>query len=221
MPKRSPNYFLIIVLLLAATAVTYWAQARSPVALTSADVHSLPTTLGHWTRQGEDGKTSKEVLEAWGVTKDNFLTRSYADPEGNRVELMVVYKGLDRRGWHLSEVCFSGSGSNVKQSVTRIPYAGRSAPAVQLVAEDTNTSAKVVAIYLFARGKHTEASFARQQGSMLLSRVRPARDGWAFVRVTGQVVTSEADALKNIRDFFDVASGPLVKALTCPPKAGK
>jgi len=214
MAKHSPNYALILCMLLASTVVTYWAQARSPVALTSADLRSVPTTLGHWTRLGGDAKKSPDVLEAWNVTKENFLIRNYADDEGNKVELMVVYKGLDRRGWHLSEVCFSGSGSNVKESITQVPYAGRMVSAVKLVGEDANTGVKVVSVYLFARGRHTEANFARQQASMLLCRIRPPADGWAFVRVTTEVVTTEQDALATIRDFFRVASGPLVKAMT-------
>lgn len=216
MAERSPNYGLILIMLLASTLITYWAEARSPVALTGADLKSLPTTLGNWTRLGKDAKRAQDVLEAWNVSNENFLIRNYADPEGNRIELMAVYKGLDRRGWHLSEVCFSGSGSNVRQSITHVPYAGRTVSAVKLVAEDANTGAKVVSVYLFARGTHTEASFARQQASMLLCRIRPPTDGWAFVRVTAEVVTTEQDALATIRDFFKVASGPLVKAMTIP-----
>jgi len=216
MANRSPNYALILIMLLASTVVTYWAEARSPVALTCADLSTLPATLGHWIRLGEDSRRAQDVLKAWNVTEENFLIRNYVNAEGNKVELMVVYKGLDRRGWHLSEVCFSGSGSNVRQSVTHVPYAGRTASAVKLVAEDANTGLKVVSVYLFACGKNTEASFTRQQGSMLLSRIHPPTDGWAFVRVTAEVVTSEDDALASIRDFFRVASGPLVKAMTLP-----
>ncbi len=218
MANRTPNYRLILVMLVAAAAVTYWAKVRSPVPLTGADIHSLPTTLGHWHRAGPDAKVSDGVLDGWCVSKGNFLVRTYADPEGNRVELMVVYKGLDRRGWHLSEVCFTGSGSNVRQSVTHVPYAGRMQPAVKLMAEDPNTGTEVIAVYAFARGDHAEASFVKQQWSMLLSRIRPPKDGWAFVRVTTDVDVSEEDALKSIRDFFGAASGPLVRALTRPSK---
>jgi len=218
MAKRSPNYGLTIALILAATAITYWAQARTPVALTSADIHSLPPTIGSWVRQGRDGKISKEALVGWNVSERDFLNRTYAGQDGKALELMVVYKGLDRRGWHLSEMCFSGAGSDVTQTKTLVPYAGKSVSAVKLVAEDANTGSKVVSVYLFACGKHTESDFAKQQGLMLLSRLRPPKHGWAFVRVTGQVTDSDEETLASIREFLRDASGPLVKALTCPRK---
>jgi EpsI family protein len=217
MAKRSPNYVVILVLLLAATTITYWARLRPPIVIAGAHLNSLPTVLGRWSRQGQDGEVEKDILAGWGVSPDNFLIRTYANPRGDSVELLVVYKGLDRRGWHLSEMCFTGSGFNVTQGLAHVPYAGHTVSAVELVAVDSQTSARKVAVYLFACGKHTESSFLKQQASMALSRLRPPKYGWAYVRVTTPALGSEEDAMSSIRDFLKVASGPLVKALTCPP----
>ena len=218
MAKRSPNYILILVLLLIAGIITYWAQFRSPVALTRADVHALPVELGNWTKHGSDGEVNSGVLKGWNVNKDNFLFRTYTNLSGGSVELMVVYKGLDRREWHLSEVCYGGSGSNVKQSIGKVPWASKSVKVVKLVAENENEGTKVISVYFFANGKHTESDFTKQQGSMLLSRLSPPEHGWAFVRVTSPVVTSEEDAQNDICEFLKSASDPLVRVLTCPAK---
>ena len=218
MAKRSPNYVLVLLMLVVATGVTYWARTRPPIVPTGADLASLPVHIGEWSREGNDWATDKDVLEGWIVDAKDFLARTYTNRDGSSMSLMVVYKGLDRRGWHLSEMCFSGSGYNVTQSLTDVPYAGRNASAVELVAVNPTEGTKEIAVYLFAQERRTESSFAKQQMSMALSRLKPSKYGWAFVRVTSSVTTSEEETMKHIREFFRAASGPLVKALTAPPQ---
>lgn len=218
MAKRSPKYLLVLLMLALATGVTYWAQTRPPIALAGADLASLPAQMGEWTKDGDDWTPDKEVLDGWIVDSKDFLSRTYVNEDGLPIELMVVYKGADRRGWHLSEMCFSGSGYNVAQSSAVVPYAGESSTAVKLVAEHPSEGTKQVSVYVLAQGRRTESNFAKQQLSMALSRLRPSKHGWAFVRVTCAVTTSEEDAMNHIRRFLQAASGPLVKALTTPSK---
>ncbi|MGC8862915.1 MAG: exosortase C-terminal domain/associated protein EpsI [Armatimonadota bacterium] len=214
MDKRTPDYKAVILMFLAATVVTYWARTRPPIAPTRANLSSLPARLGEWTSAGRNSPPDKQVLEGWFVGPEDFLSRTYIGPEGDAIGLMVVYKGLDRRGWHLSEMCFSGSGYNIRQSTTRLPYAGRTISAVKLDAVDPLTDAREIVVYFFAQGEHAESSFLKQQISMALSRLRTPRHGWAFVRLTSPVTYSEAQTMKQIRRFLSVASVPLVRALT-------
>jgi EpsI family protein len=218
MAKRSPNYVLVLLMLGVATGVTYWARTRPPIVPTGADLASLPVHIGEWSRDGNDWVPEKDVLEGWVVDAKDFLTRTYVAPDGSSMSLMVVYKGMDRRGWHPSEACFMGAGYNVSQSLTDVPYAGKNASAVKLVAVNPTEGTRDIAIYLFAQERRTESNFVKQQMSMALSRLRPSKYGWAFVRVTSPVTTSEEDTMKQIREFFQAASGPLVKALTTPPR---
>lgn len=218
MAKRSPNYFLVALMLLVSTGITYWAHARPPVVPVAASLASLPVHIGEWSKNGDDWTPDKVTLGGWIVDAKDFLSRTYVAPDGSAVELMVVYKGLDRRGWHLSEMCFSGSGYNVTQSRTEVPYAGRNVSAVKLVAVNETEGTKEISVYLLAQERHTESNFAKQQLSMALTRLKPSKYGWAFVRVTSPVTTSEEDTMKCIRDFFSAASGPLVRALTTPPQ---
>lgn len=214
MPKRTPNYVLVLALFIISCCVTYWARTRPQLVLVDADLKSLPTTIGAWTRDGADIDVGDEVRAGWSVTPDKFLNRPYIDRNGNRVTLMVVYKGRDRRAWHLSEMCYSGSGYDVSQGPTDIPYNGADVTAWKLVAEDKTTGTKDVAVYWFAQGDKTEVSFLKQQKDMALSRLSHSRYGWAFVRVTSSVVSSEDEALNTIRQFTKAASGPLVASLT-------
>lgn len=218
MPNRSPNYIVVLLMLVVATGVTYWARTRPPIVLEGADLASLPAHIGEWSKVGEDWTPEKDVLDGWIVGSKDFLSRTYEAPDGSGMSLMVVYKGLDRRGWHLSEMCFSGSGYNVTQTLSEVPYAGRNVSAVKLVAENPTEGTKDIAVYLFAQERNTESSFARQQMSMALSRIRAPKYGWAFVRVTSPVTMSEEETMARIRDFLRAASGPLVEALTNPPR---
>jgi len=214
MAKRTPNYALILVLFALSTCITYWARTRPVIAAANARLDSIPTAVGEWAREGKDYTPGKDVLDGWLVTPDNFLSRTYVDEYGTQMVLMVVYKGRDRRGWHLSEMCFSGSGYNVEQSTTTVPYAGRDIDAVKLVAEDQNFGDQQVAVYWLAQGRETESSFWKQQAQMALSRLRPSTVGWAFIRVTSPVMISEEETMDRIRDFVRVISGPLLGALT-------
>ena len=214
MYKRAPNYLALVIMLSVAAVITHWAGTRPAMALVRADLRSIPATIGRWEQVGPDVKQDRAVLDAWLVTADDFLTRNYASPNGSALELMVVYKGYDRRGWHLSEMCFSGTGFNVDRSYTDISFAARKAQAVQLVAANKNTGHSVIALYLFAQGGRVEASFAKQQAAMALARLRPSKYGWAFVRVTAEVVSSEQETLGQLRRFLAEASGPMIEALT-------
>jgi len=218
MAKRSPNYVLVTLFLLLSTGITYWAQARPPVVPVDAAPASLPAQVGEWSKTGADWTPEKDVLDGWIVDARHFLSRTYIAADGSEMSLMVVYKGLDRRGWHLSEMCFSGSGYNVVQSRTRVRYAGRDVSAAKLVATNSTDNTKEIVVYLFAQGRHTESNFAKQQMSMALTRLKPSRYGWAFVRVTSPVMTSEEDTMNRIRDFLAAVSEPLVKSLTTPPQ---
>lgn len=217
MAKRTPNYILVVLMLMGSIAVTYWAHARPYIAPLGADLRSLPVRIGDWSRSGDDWTPDEETLNGWIVEPKDFLSRTYVTDDGASVNLMVVYKGFDRRGWHLSEMCFSGSGYNVAQTRTRVFYGGRDVSAVKLVAENPNDNSEEIAVYLLARGRETESNFARQQVSMALTRLRPSRYGWAFIRVTTPVTGSRTEALRQIRRFFKDASSPLERALTTPP----
>jgi EpsI family protein len=182
--------------------------------VSTANLVSLPSDIGSWSKSAPDSLIEKDVLDGWGVTSQNFLMREYTNPDGDHVSLMLIYKGLDRRGWHLSEMCFSGSGYNVDQSTSTVPYAGADASAVKLVAEDIQQGTTVVSVYWFAQGSRTESDFVKMQTSMALARLNPPKDGWAFIRVTSNVTSSADDSMRQIRDFVKSASDPLIKSLT-------
>lgn len=172
MPKRTPNYVLVFLMLAFAAAVTYWARSRPSQVEVDAHLGGIPAAFGKWAQVGKDVAPGQEVLDAWAVHKGEFLSRTYTDDLGNRLQLMVVYKGKGRRDWHLPELCFRGSGYEiVSETTTTVPYAGRNVKAVKLIGQ--GESARQIIVYWFAAGPKAESNFSRLQLSMALSRIRP------------------------------------------------
>lgn len=214
MAKRTPNYVLVLLMFIVSGFFTYWANARPAIALTKASIKSIPSQIKGWVQDGDDIDPGKDVLAGWSVTSDNFLIRNYVNSDGNRMSLMLVYKGRERRNWHLSEMCFSGSGYNVKMSYAGVPYVEQTVNAVKLEAENNETATKDIAVYFFVSGKQAEGSFLKQQLLMATNRLHPSKYGWAFVRVTSPVITSKKETMKAIRQFLKDSSDEIAYSLT-------
>lgn len=215
MVKRAQGYLIVSIMFIIAACGTYWARSRPTNIIIDADVNAIPKTVGVWSRFGEDMRPSQEVLDAWAVSRNDFLQRRYVNPLGESLDLLVVYKGEGRRDWHLPEMCFRGSGYElVSETRTTVPFGGREIPAVKLIGQSDKN--RQIILYWFVAGNETEVSFSRLQLSMALSRLKPRKYGWTFIRVNGDVKTTDDDALMCARGFLRSASNPIVKALTVP-----
>lgn len=211
MAKRTPNYVLILILLVVSTAITYAVRSMPVRALYGADFSKFPTTIGAW--HGDDLQMTGEVKSA--LNADSILSRAYTDAEAYApVGLLVVYRKYGRRDFaHRPEMCYPASGWEIKeQGYTTVPYAGKNVRARQVVAEKDGQ--REVILYWFASGDRTEANFVKQQLMMALDRLKTQRYGWGFVRINSAVVLSEEDTVEEIRRFLRSASGPLEKTLT-------
>jgi len=213
MAKRTPNYKLILAILVLACAATYWARLKPVKVLFTANLDALPKTIGSWTsRDAPVEQSIRQFLNA-----DKVLSRTYISPnEGCPLGLWIVYRKFGRRDFaHRPEMCYPASGWEItNRGYTTVPYAGKDIPAVKVVAEKRLESDVIV--YWFASGERTEASFARQQLWMALDRLRTQKYGWAFIRVNCPIIDTEEDTLKRIRGFLSVASTPLDRVLTEP-----
>ena len=216
MASRTPNYKLVIAILVLATAVTYWARLKPVKVLFTADLQAFPPSIGSWTgRSDRIDKTLRGFLNA-----DEVLSRTYTGGDGyGEMGLWVVYRKYGRRDFaHRPEMCYPASGWEiVGRGCTTVPYGGREIQAVKVVAEKDGERELIV--YWFASGARTEANFARQQLFMALDRLRTQKYGWAFIRLNCPVTDTEEATLASVRDFMSSASGPLERVLTEPKTA--
>lgn len=210
MHKRTPNYWLVALLTLAAAYAGNRAAVIAPVAKFSASLDKLPMKMGTW--QGEDIKLDAVVMKA--LSADQVLCRQYTDSKTERqLGLLIVYRKYGRRDFsHRPELCYPASGWEiVGKSYTHVPYAGRSVRARLVIAEKDYSREAIT--YWFASGDRTEGNFAKQQLWMALDRLQKQRHGWAFIRVNVPEMSDDEEALELTRSFMKVAEGPLMDSL--------
>jgi EpsI family protein len=211
MHKRTPNYWLVALLTLAAAYAGNRVAQIAPAAKVSANLDKLPMKLGTW--QGEDIKLDATVMKA--LAADQVLCRQYTDSKTERaLGLLVVYRKYGRRDFaHRPELCYPASGWEiVGKSYTSVPYGGRSVQARLVIAEQDMSREAVT--YWFASGDRTEGNFAKQQLWMALDRLQKQKHGWAFIRVNVPEMYGDEEALELTRSFMKVAEGPLKESLT-------
>jgi EpsI family protein len=216
MDQQTPKYWLVLVAFIVACAATFWIKLKPVEARFSADLASLPMTIGSW--QGETAPVDAEVEKS--LEADGLISRIYTGEMGDTVQLLVVYRKYGRRGFvHRPEMCFPAAGYEiVSKSLTTVPYHGRKVQATKIIAQKDGGS--VVILYWYASGERTEASFVKQQVWMAMDRLKPYKYGWAFIRVTCPVVYSESDTMDRLQDFLSAASRPLTNTLTRSRSAG-
>jgi EpsI family protein len=210
MDKQTPNYKLVLGLLIVACVATYWARFKPVRVLFTAPLDDLPKTIGEW--RGHDEPIEKSIRDI--LNADKLLSRTYLGPNPDYpIGLWIVYRKFGRREFaHRPEMCYPATGWEItKKRYVKLPYGGREVQAVEVVA--TKEFDTQVIVYWFASGKRTEANFAKQQIIMALDRLRTQKYGWAFIRINIPVVDSEENALRQIRSFLKAASTSLERVL--------
>ena len=211
MDKRTPNYKLVLAILVVVCAATYWARLKPVRVLFTADLDALPKAVGSWT--GRDLAIDQPIRQS--MNADRILARTYTNAGGDfGITLWIVYRKFGRRDFvHRPEMCYPAAGWEITgKGRTTVPHGGRDIQAVKITAE--RGFDREVIVYWFASGERTEASFARQQLLMALDRLRTQKYGWAFIRVNCPIADTEEDTLKQIRAFLSAASTPLSNVLT-------
>jgi len=215
MVERSPNYALVLAVLIATNVAAYRIREKPMPVLFNARLASFPLRLSHW--EGQNLEMTQEVRDI--LNADSLLSRQYADPEsGDSVGLLVVYRKYGRRDFiHRPELCYPAQGWKiVGTGYTTLPYDGRNVRATKVVAEKDD--AREIIVYWFASGKRTEANFLRQQFRMAFDRFQTQKYGWAFIRINCPVAYSDEETMNTIRGFAATASDPLVGMLTESPR---
>jgi EpsI family protein len=208
---RTPNYALILVILVLTNVATYWVREKPMRVLFSPRLESLPCKLGRW--DGRDLEISAEDRKA--LNADALLSRGYTNAEtGETAGLMIVYRKYGRRDFiHRPELCYPAHGWTIAETgTTTLPYCGHDIEATKVVAEKAGS--REVIVYWFASGERTQASFVRQQYVMALDRFSTQRYGWAFIRINCPVVSTDEETMDTIRGLLTTASDPLLASLT-------
>lgn len=213
-PKLMPLGTMMAVVL----AISLFASVRSSVKAPSANVREIAAELGRW--KCPEGDFSDPALE--DAVRD----------DGARVQLLVVYRRYGRREFaHRPDQCFPAGGyKQLQKDETTLPWAGREDKAVHMLFDgskvergDGTTGVPVTTVsYFFVSGNRSESDFMRQQLIMATERLFPNKNGWTFVRLVSQRVTTDEAALEAQKDFMKTFESEIRRVVTTDPEtAGK
>src|SRR6266850_133243 len=100
---------LLAVLLISGLFINIWERAGEAQA-NRRPLRELPTHLGVWQQVGSDQRFTSDVE---GVLRaDDYVSRTYARPDGRMVSIYVGYYSTQRSGitYHSPLNCLPGSG---------------------------------------------------------------------------------------------------------------
>jgi|GEM_PF-3667477 EpsI family protein len=228
---KRPNFTALYVLMGLTLLCSLYLRFRTEPSYGSVDVRTVPTNLGNWKYLGDAPETEESKKQMAGISADSYVTRYYQSPDGQVIELYIVYRKYGRREFnHNPDQCFPAGGWQLtSKDVTALRYAGADRPAVHMVFDgkgvvtnlkDPATGKHKVGLppatvtYFFASGDKTEHVFLNQQLWMALERLIPNKNGWALIRMTTIQETSDADALAAQQEFMRVYGSDIQRVIT-------
>ncbi|GAB4452430.1 MAG: hypothetical protein OHK0029_03330 [Armatimonadaceae bacterium] len=228
---KRPNFVAIYMLMGVALSASLFLTFRQETSYGSVDVRTVPTNLGNWQYLGDAPVTEESKKQMEGISADSFVTRYYRAPNGQIVELYIVYRRYGRREFnHNPDQCFPAGGWKLlNRGTSTMYYAGEEREVVHMLFDGSGvlTSMKdeatgkhkvgmppATVTYFFASGDKTEHVFLKQQLWMALERVVPNKNGWALIRLTTIRQTNDEDSLQAQKDFMRLYGPEIQRVIT-------
>lgn len=195
MGKRT---FIIIVIILVIVAI-FSITAYLPVkfdSTTAVRIADFPKVIDEWV--GQDIPLDKRTYEL--LETDNLIMRDYTNPQGDVVNLYIIYSQTNRKVSHPPEICLQGDGAVVidKSSIKISP----DLTAAQLILELKDF--QQAALYWYKAGSSFTSDYLRQQIAVSVNRMLGKPSSVALIRVITQIRNNErALALRRLVAFSE------------------
>jgi EpsI family protein len=205
MPEASLRIRLWITAALLAGATIVLHAASHPIRMpVRHPLKELPFSLGEW--QGTDIPLTAHILEAAGV--DDYLNRSYADQDGNSVEVYVGYYSSQRSGdlIHSPRNCLPAAGwESVHKGRLSVPLPAHAPIVVNDFRIAKGRYQDVVLYWYQGRGRAIADEYQAKLWMIADAAMRRRNDG-SLVRIVVPVQGSESTArelgVKFLRVFY-------------------
>ncbi|MCG2704877.1 MAG: EpsI family protein [Candidatus Omnitrophica bacterium] len=191
------GFTIIVVLLLAASAISLNMFFKERSAHDFLDINTFPHKLGEWSGADET-VTEKEykILET-----RNLIVRDYTNPKGWILNLFIVYSETNRSVFHPPEVCFLGGGiSIVDKKIERVKDGGYNFTANKMYTEKGEF--KQIVLYTYKAGKLYTSNFYLQQAYLAIGQLFGKNTPGATIRVSMPVIGSEEDTVVALKKFL-------------------
>ena len=189
------NRFFTVVAVLALTAVVSllgYMPARFETGR-GVRIAEFPRAFSGW--NSVDLPLEPEVYAL--LETDNLIMRNYTNPQGEVVNLYIIYSDNNRKVAHPPELCLQGAGASIEgKSEIRLTD---QISATQLVLG--NGDAKELGLYWYKAGKLYTGSYIRQQFDIAVKTLFRQPASIAMIRLLAPVKQSPEKTLQLLQSF--------------------
>lgn len=195
--KDKIGFIALIIVLLAAGAVSLELFNREMSASDKLDVHVFPMTVGEW--QGRELPiTEKEynILET-----RNLISREYVNHAGDKLYLLIIYSETNRSVFHPPEVCMIGGGIAITdKQIEKFDVGNKIFTTNKLFAEKGQF--KEIILNCYKAGNMYTSNFYLQQTRLAIHQIFGKNVPSATLRVSMSIGKDQASTLAILKEFL-------------------
>ncbi|MEJ2253370.1 MAG: EpsI family protein [Nitrospirota bacterium] len=198
---RKPGKYLIILVLFLASSVVVFMDGRLSERAVTVNIEDLPLSIGAWKgRDFEVDKRTRDILET-----DYILNRTYTNPHGDRLTLLVVYYPDNKLGFHRPEACNVGAGSQIEQRGVhavnvRTGDSGADTLDVNELVMGGSSGDKII-FYFFVSGKYMTNNYLQFRLHMMKQQLGFRIPSGAQVQIHGSIRGGVDHTVSVMEDF--------------------
>lgn len=216
MSNNKTGLTVIILLALTLLGLIYLWQLKN-IAPSQVRLEDIPMELGDW--KGKDVPITKRVYKI--LETEDVLMREYTNPQGEKVNLAIVYSGASRAAFHPPEICYLGDGrellfKNQETVETSGSLGSQGLRTNKLLMKDKY--GQEIAWYWFTAGDKVTENYYLQQCYFTWNELSRNPAGGSLIRVSARTASndpSQADA--SGKDFIKQLA-PLLPEYIIPVK---
>lgn len=201
---KQVRFWTLFALLIAGGAViTVWERVGE-ASVTREPLAAMPKEVGAWRQRGKDERFGKDVEEV--LRADDYVSRTYAMPDGRIASLYVGYHATQRVGstYHSPLNCLPGSGWQLTDPARSLVQPADGSPAFEanryIISRNGGGDRQLLLYWYQGRGRAIASEYKDKMQTVLDSVTRRRSDG-SMVRVLMPVGASESEALAAATDF--------------------
>ena len=199
MKKLDISYWFLLVVFCLVGFLSWKVCLKNYRMSDTVSIHLFPSLIGNW--RSEEIPVSdddKKLLET-----ENVFVRRYTNPAGEEVFLFAVYSQNNRKVSHPPEICYTGAGATILDSVPDAFYApgnGLKINVRRLTVEKGDV--KQIFVYWFKVGDTFTSSYWKQQALIAYKSLIGKPASSALIRISATVLHEDAEtATKLIKQF--------------------
>ena len=187
-------------------------SVRSAASLRNDKLFAFPLHLGKWS--GKDIPMEDWVFES--LETPYAILRDYSSPEGEKVNLTIVWYDDKEIAFHDPEACLRGVGRTLKQNAKqRFNFGGSQQYQINSFITETEGQRSAV-FYFFISDGYITANQVELRIRICLERLRLQRTSAALVRMMTPVIKGPEHASEVLLGFLGDALDTIMRYTATP-----